>query len=102
MKGTADKIVMGSLAIPLPIFNRRQGELESLEARRIQARAELLALEQEIRKEVDQVLNQWAIASESFQLFQKKIIERTEENFKLLEAAYREEKSTFRTCCHGE
>jgi outer membrane protein, heavy metal efflux system len=94
-EGNGDKIVMGSLAIPLPIFNRRQGELESLEARRIQARAELLALEQEIRKEVDQVLNQWAIASESFQLFQKEIIERTEENFKLLEAAYRERKIDF-------
>ena len=94
-EGTGDKLVIGSLAIPLPIFNRRQGELESLEARRVQARAELLALEQEIRKEVDQVLNQWAIASESFQLFQKEIIERTEENFKLLEAAYRERKIDF-------
>jgi outer membrane protein TolC len=66
-----------------------------LEARRIQARAELLALEKEIRKEVDQVLNQWATASESFQLFQKEIIERIEENFKLLEAAYRERKIDF-------
>ncbi len=94
-EGNGDKIVMGSLAIPLPIFNRRQGELASLEARRVQARAELLALEQEIRKEVDQVLNQWAIASESFQLFQKEIIERTEENFKLLESAYRERKIDF-------
>jgi cobalt-zinc-cadmium efflux system outer membrane protein len=86
---------MGSLAIPLPIFNRRQGELASLEARRIQARAELVGLEKEIRKEVDQVLNQWAIALESFQLFQREIIERTEENFKLLEAAYRERKIDF-------
>ena len=94
-EGNGDKIVMGSLAIPLPIFNRRQGELESLEARKVQARAELLALEQEIRKEVDQVLNQWAIASESFHLFQREIIERTEENFKLLEVAYRERKIDF-------
>ena len=94
-EGNGDRLVMGSLAIPLPIFNRRQGELASLEARKVQARAELLALEQEIRKEVDQVLNQWAIASESFQLFQKEIIERTEENFKLLEAAYRERKIDF-------
>jgi len=94
-EGTGDRIVMGSLAIPLPIFNRRQGELEGLEARRIQARAELVGLEKEIRKEVDQVLNQWAIALESFQLFQREIIERTEENFKLLEAAYRERKIDF-------
>jgi cobalt-zinc-cadmium efflux system outer membrane protein len=94
-EGTGDKIVLGSLAIPLPIFNRRQGELEGLEARRIQARAELLGLEKEIRKEVDQALNQWTVALESFQLFQREIIERTEENFKLLEAAYRERKIDF-------
>ena len=94
-EGTGDKIVMGSLAIPLPIFNRRQGELESLEARKIQTRAELLGLEKEIRKEVDQALNQWTSALESFQLFQREIIERTEENFKLLEAAYRERKIDF-------
>jgi cobalt-zinc-cadmium efflux system outer membrane protein len=94
-EGTGDRIVLGSLAIPLPIFNRRQGELESLEARRIQARAELLGLEKKIRKEVDQALNQWTSASESFQLFQREIIERTEENFKLLEAAYRERKIDF-------
>jgi outer membrane protein, heavy metal efflux system len=94
-EGTGDKIVLGSLAIPLPIFNRRQGELESLEARKIQARAEVLGLEKEIRKEVDQALNQWTIALESFQLFQREIIERTEENFKLLEAAYRERKIDF-------
>ncbi|HEY6365371.1 MAG TPA: TolC family protein, partial [Candidatus Binatia bacterium] len=94
-EGTGDKIVLGSLAIPLPIFNRRQGELESLEARKIQARAELLGLEKEIRKEVDLALNQWTVALESFQLFQREIIERTEENFKLLEAAYRERKIDF-------
>ena len=87
--------MLGSLAIPLPIFNRRQGELESLEARKIQARAELLGLEKEIRKEVDQALNQWTVALESFQLFQREIIERTEENFKLLEVAYRERKIDF-------
>jgi cobalt-zinc-cadmium efflux system outer membrane protein len=94
-EATGDKTVLGRLSIPLPFFNRRQGELESLEARKVQARVELLALEKEIRKEVDQVLNQWATASESFQLFQKEIIERIEENFKLLEAAYRERKIDF-------
>jgi outer membrane protein TolC len=41
------------------------------------------------------VLNQWTVALESFQLFQKEINERTEENFKLLEAAYRERKIDF-------
>jgi cobalt-zinc-cadmium efflux system outer membrane protein len=94
-EATGDKTVLGGVSIPLPFFNRRQGELESLEARKVQARAELLALEKEIRKEVDQALNQWATASESFQLFQKEIIERIEENFKLLEAAYRERKIDF-------
>lgn len=94
-EATGDKTVIGGLSIPLPFFNRRQGELESLEARKVQARAELLALEKEIRKEMDQALNQWEAALQGFQLFQKEIIGRTEENFKLLEAAYRERKIDF-------
>jgi len=94
-EGNGDKTVLGGLSIPLPLFNRRQGELESLEARKVQARVELLGLEKEIRKEVDQVLNQWEAALQGFQLFQKEIIARTEENFKLLEAAYRERKIDF-------
>jgi len=94
-EGTGDKTVLGGLSIPLPLFNRRQGDLEGLEARKIQARAELLGLEKEIRKEVDQVLNQWHAALQGFELFQKEIIARTEENFKLLEAAYRERKIDF-------
>jgi len=94
-EATGDKTVIGGLSIPLPFFNRRQGELESLEARKVQARAELLALEKEIRKEVDLVLNQWVAALQGFQLFQQEIIARTEENFKLLEAAYRERKIDF-------
>lgn len=92
---SGDKTVLGGISIPLPFINRRQGELESLEARKVQARAELLALEKEIRKEVDQVLNHWEAALQGFQLFQKEIIARTEENFKLLEAAYRERKIDF-------
>ncbi len=94
-EASGDKTVLGGISIPLPFFNRRQGELESLEARKFQARAELLVLEKEIRKEMDQALSQWEASLQGFQLFQKEIIARTEENFKLLEAAYRERKIDF-------
>ena len=91
-EGTGDKILLGSMSIPLPVFNRRQGELESLEARKIQARSEVLALEKEIQKEVNQAINQWETARQSADLFQREVIEQTDENFRLLEAAYRERK----------
>lgn len=91
-EGSGEKSVMGGLSIPLPVFNRRQGELESLEARRIQARAELQAVEKEIRKEVEQAIRQWETARTNADLFQRQVIEQTEENFRLLEAAYRERK----------
>ena len=91
-EGTGDKIALGGISIPLPIFNRQQGELQSLDAKRIQARAELMGLEKEIRKEVDQAINQWATASQSSDLFRREVIEQTEENFRLLEVAYRERK----------
>ena len=87
---TGERFVGGRLSIPLPIFNRQQGELGSLDARRIQARAELSALEKEIRKEVDQAISQWDTARKSIDFFQREMIEQTEENFRLLEAAYRE------------
>jgi cobalt-zinc-cadmium efflux system outer membrane protein len=87
---TRERFVGGTLSIPLPLFNRNQGELESLEARRIQARAEIAALEKEIRKEVDQAISQWETARKSIDFFQREVIEQTEENFRLLEAAYRE------------
>jgi outer membrane protein TolC len=61
-----------------------------LEARRIQARAELLALEKEIQKEVSQAINKWETARQSADLFQREVIEQIDENFRLLEAAYRE------------
>lgn len=89
-EGTGDKTVLGGISIPLPVFNRRQGELESLEARRTQARAELMAIEKEIRKEVEQAINQWETARRGTDLFQREVIEQTDENFRLLEAAYRE------------
>jgi len=91
-EGTGDKILLGGISIPLPVFNRRQGELDSLEARRIQARAELMAVEKEFRKEVEQAINQWETARRGTDLFQREVIERTDENFRFLEAAYRERK----------
>jgi len=89
-EASGERAIVGGLSIPLPVFNRRQGELESLEARRSQARAELLAVEKEIRKEVDQAINEWETARKNADLFQREVIEQTEENFRLLEAAYRE------------
>ena len=89
-EGTGDKIFLGGISIPLPIINRRQGELESLEARRIQARSEVLASEKEIQKEVNQAINRWDTARQSAGLFQREVIEQIDENFRLLEAAYRE------------
>jgi cobalt-zinc-cadmium efflux system outer membrane protein len=91
-EGLGDKTVGAGLSIPLPVFNRRQGEMESLEARRIQARAELQASEKEIRKEVEQAIRQWETARTNADLFQRQVIEQTEENFRLLETAYRERK----------
>lgn len=94
-EASGDKIVLGGVSIPLPIFNRHQGEIASLHARSTQARAELLALEKEIRKEADQAINEWSSGLESHQLFQNEIVASMEENFKLLEAAYRERKIDF-------
>jgi cobalt-zinc-cadmium efflux system outer membrane protein len=89
-EGSGEKAILGGISIPFPVFNRRQGEIASLDARRLQIRSELTALEKEIRKEVDQAVSRWQTAQRNIELFQSDILERTEENFRLLEAAYRE------------
>ena len=89
-EASGDKTVLGGISIPFPIFNRRQGEIASLDARRLQIRSELAALEKEIRKEVDQAVSRWQTAQRNIELYQRDILEQTEENFRLLEAAYRE------------
>ncbi len=91
-EASGDRTVLGGISIPIPIFNRRQGELESLGARKTQAGAELQAAEKEIRKEVAQAVSQWEINRRNIDLFQREVIEQTDENFRLLEAAYRERK----------
>lgn len=91
-EASGDRTVLGGISIPIPIFNRRQGELESLGARKTQAGAELQAAEKEIRKEVAQAVSQWEINRRNIDLFQREVMEQTEENFRLLEAAYRERK----------
>jgi len=89
-EGSGEKAIIGGISIPFPVFNRRQGEIASLDARRLQVRSELAALEKEIRKEVDQAVSRWQTAQRNIELFQRDILEQTEENFRLLEAAYRE------------
>lgn len=89
-EGSGEKAVLGGISIPFPVFNRRQGEIASLDARRLQIRSELAALEKEIRKEVDQAVSRWQTAQRNIDLFQSDILDQTEENFRLLEAAYRE------------
>ena len=49
-------------------------------------------MEKEIQKEVNQAINQWETARQGADLFQREVIEQTDENFRLLEAAYRERK----------
>ena len=89
-EASGDKTVLGGISIPFPVFNRRQGELASLDARRLQIRSELAALEKEIRKEVDQAVSRWQTAQRNIELYQRDILDQTEENFRLLEAAYRQ------------
>ncbi|HWP22892.1 MAG TPA: TolC family protein [Candidatus Binatia bacterium] len=89
-EGSGDKTVLAGITVPLPVFNRRQGELESLEARRLQARAELLALEKDIHREVAQALDRWETARQSAELFQREVMDKIDENFRLIQTAYRE------------
>ncbi len=47
-------------------------------------------MEKEIQKEATQALIHWETARQSAGLFQREVMEQVDENFRLIEAAYRE------------
>lgn len=90
--GSRDRVFGGSIRIPLPIFDRNQGELVSLSGERGRASTELAATALEVEGEVRDAWSRYAAAREAVATFEKGATARLEESHRLLETAYREGK----------
>jgi cobalt-zinc-cadmium efflux system outer membrane protein len=90
-----DRIVGGGLRIPLPLFDRRQGELLALAGRHRQAQFEVDASVRTVEKEVADAFQSYEAARKEVEIFEQDVLGRAEENFRFIETAYRAGKLDF-------
>jgi outer membrane protein, heavy metal efflux system len=84
-----NRIAGAGLRIPLPIFDRKQGELVTLAARQSQARFQVDAVRRRIEQEVVESLQRYQAAGRTFAVFEQDVLGRVDENFGFIETAYR-------------
>ncbi len=85
---TRDRRAVLGLSIPLPLINRRQGELEIALAEQARQVARIELLKARIEKEVAQALERVQASQRIVEQFTKQILPQQEENFKLLREGY--------------
>ena len=83
-----DRLAGLKLSVPLPFFDRKQGEIAKARAKQIKTDLELKLLHAVIEKEVMNGLTRLQAAQQTFQLFGGGILPLAEGHLKLSQAAY--------------
>jgi len=84
-----NRIAGAGLRIPLPLFDRKQGELVTLAGQQTQARFQVAAVRQRIEQEVVESLQRYQAAGRALAVFEQDVLGRVDETFGFIEAAYR-------------
>ena len=84
-----NRIAGAGLRIPLPVFDRKQGELVALAGRQTQARFQVDAVRRRIVQEVVESLQRYEAAGRALAVFEQDVLGRVDENFGFIETAYR-------------
>jgi len=90
--GSPSKIVGGGISIPLPLFDRKQGELVTQGGELNRGRHQIVAVTRNIEREVETAFQAYEAARQSVEVFEAEVLDRVEENFRFIEIAYREGK----------
>jgi cobalt-zinc-cadmium efflux system outer membrane protein len=90
--GDRDRIIGGSVSFPLPVFDRKQGDLSVLNGRHAQAEYDHRAATLAIRSEVGDAHRTYDAAMNVLSLYETEALSRIGENFRFIETAYREGK----------
>jgi cobalt-zinc-cadmium efflux system outer membrane protein len=77
------------LALPLPLFNRREGQIAEALAEAKVADAQLRARELALTRELDAVYGRFLIARQQVETFEGGLLERAQRTLEAAEAAYR-------------
>ena len=84
------KAVGGGLSIPLPLWNRKGGEVERAAAARRQAEADLSLTLQELETKLAAQHSLYTVARRQVESFQKNILPKAAESLRLAEFTYRQ------------
>jgi outer membrane protein, heavy metal efflux system len=85
-----DNIVGAKLSIPLPFFDRKQGELREALARKSIANLNYLNRRQALEREIRAAYNKFRLAERDMSLYPKDSLKRFDENLDLNQRAYQE------------
>lgn len=85
-------MVGGGISFPLPVFNRNQGDLVTQGGALNQIRHQMVAVTRNIEREVKTAFQSYEAARRSVEVFETKVLDRIQENFRLIEMAYQEGK----------
>ncbi|MDT7040711.1 TolC family protein [Candidatus Nitronereus thalassa] len=88
----ASKIVGGGVSIPLPLFDRKQGELVTQGGELNRSRHQVVAVTRNIEREVETAFQAYQAALQSVEVFEAEVLDRIDENFRFIEISYREGK----------
>ncbi|GJL70279.1 MAG: RND transporter [Nitrospirales bacterium] len=88
----SSKLIGGGISIPLPVFDRKQGELVTQGGELNRGRHQIMAVTRNIEQEVKAAFLAYEATRQSVEVFESEVLERIEENFRFIEDAYREGK----------
>lgn len=88
----ASKMIGGGISIPLPLFDRNQGELVTQGGELNRGRHQIVAVTRNIEREVETAFQAYEAARQSVEVFEAEVLDRIEENFRFIEIAYQEGK----------
>ncbi len=89
-KDDKDNIVGGKISIPLPFFDRKQGELREALARKSIANLNYLNRRQALEREIRAAYNKFRLAERDISLYSEDSLKRFDENLDLNQRAYQE------------
>lgn len=84
-----DRLLGFEIRLPLPVFNRRKGEIAEARAREGIAVAELADLGRQVEREVEVALEQLRIARDTVRLYEEQLNPLSRKNLDQFEIAYR-------------
>ena len=85
-----DNIFGGRISIPLPVFDRKQGELREALARKTRANINYLNLRQSIEKSVRSAYSRFALSEKELSLYPDETLKRFDDSLELYQKAYQE------------